>query len=88
MANTDVTVNEQDLSEVLRGKVNETVTLQVQVAALTRTVTELTRTATEKAKKMEELQDEYARIVLEVDSKSVQMEELDRELDNLRGRLD
>ena len=40
MANTDVTVNEQDLSEVLRGKVNETVTLQVQVAALTRTGTE------------------------------------------------
>ena len=53
MANTNVTVNEQDLSEVLRGKVNETVNLQVQVAALTRTVTE-------KANQIEELESKLA----------------------------
>ena len=40
MEGTEVTVTERDLSEVLRVKVNEATNLQVQLAALTRTVTE------------------------------------------------
>jgi hypothetical protein len=40
MANTDVQITEADLSEVLRIKVNEVTNAQVQLAALTRAVTE------------------------------------------------
>jgi cell division protein FtsB len=40
MEGTEITVTEKDLSEVLRVKVNEVTNLQVQLAALSRTVTE------------------------------------------------
>ncbi len=41
MAGTDVQITEQDLSEVLRAKINEVTNLQVQQAALVRTISEL-----------------------------------------------
>jgi cell division protein FtsB len=41
MATTEVTITDQDLAEVLKSKVNEVTNLQVQVAALTRTLNEL-----------------------------------------------
>ena len=40
MEGTEVTVTERDLSEVLRVKVNEVTNLQIQLAALTRTMGE------------------------------------------------
>ena len=40
MEGTEISVTEKDLSEVLRVKVNEVTNLQVQLAALSRTVTE------------------------------------------------
>ena len=41
MATTEVTITDQELAEVLKSKVNEVTNLQVQVAALTRTLNEL-----------------------------------------------
>lgn len=41
MATTEVTITDQDLAEVLKSKVNEVTNLQVQIAALTRTLNEL-----------------------------------------------
>jgi hypothetical protein len=43
MADTEIQVTEGDLSEVLRLKVNEVTTLQVQLVAMTRAVTERNR---------------------------------------------
>ena len=41
MAATEVNITDQDLAEVLKSRVNEITNLQVQIAALTRTLNEL-----------------------------------------------
>ena len=41
MAATEVNIIDQDLAEVLKSRVNEITNLQVQIAALTRTLNEL-----------------------------------------------